>query len=217
MLRSAWLRRAGVTVLIAGSAVGAVAMGATPQAMAASCSSTSGAAGCTVGGAATVTGGSLTVEAPATLSWSDTLSGVDQSVDAPATVEPIDATGSGTGWAVTVASTTFASTSPAASLPTTALSVNGSDVSSSSTSAPAASCDTDSTCALPTSTSDPVVYPLDVPAAATAPTPVNLYTADASTGMGSIDLAANWWLSIPASALAASYSNTISLAIVSGP
>jgi len=62
-----------------------------------------------------------------------------------------------------------------------------------------------------------VIYPLSVPAAATAPTPVNLYTADAATGIGGVNLASDWWLFVPGNAYAGDYTNTITLAIASGP
>jgi hypothetical protein len=179
------------------------------------CSPSVGAVTCTIGGAASLTGGSLTIEAPGTLSWSTTLTGVDNSLDAPATLTPIDATGSGLGWATTVTSTTF--TAGSETLLTTALTVNGSATLAGSTTAPMSSCVAMTTCTLPTSITSPVIYPLSVPAAATAPTPVNLYTADAATGIGGVNLASDWWLFVPGNAYAGDYTNTITLAIASGP
>jgi hypothetical protein len=210
-----WLRR---SLHAAGISIGMLSLftGVTlAPAFASACSSST--ASCSVSGNATLTAGSLALAAPASISWSATLNGSDQSVGAAATLEPIDATGSGDGWAVTVTSTSFMSASPAATLPTSALSVNGSDSSQSGTSAPGGTCASGSSCTLPSETSAPVTYPLSVPAGSSEPTPVDLYTAKASTGEGAVNLASDWWLSIPGSALAATYTSTISLAIVSGP
>jgi hypothetical protein len=46
---------------------------------------------------------------------------------------------------------------------------------------------------------------------------VPLYTADATTGMGAVNLASDWWLTVPTAAKAGTYTNTITLSIVSGP
>ncbi|MGA2037257.1 MAG: hypothetical protein ABSH04_06710 [Acidimicrobiales bacterium] len=62
-----------------------------------------------------------------------------------------------------------------------------------------------------------MTYPLTVPAATTAPAAVPLYTADATTGMGAVNLASDWWLTVPTAAKAGTYTNTITLSIVSGP
>jgi len=42
-------------------------------------------------------------------------------------------------------------------------------------------------------------------------------TADVGTGMGPVELATDWWLSVPANAYAGTYTATITLAAVSGP
>jgi hypothetical protein len=62
-----------------------------------------------------------------------------------------------------------------------------------------------------------VTYPLTVPAAATPPAAVPLYTADATTGIGAVNLASDWWLTIPSTAKTGTYTDTITLSIVSGP
>lgn len=205
--RTAAVAVAATLIPIGGLAVAGGVAGAS------TCSPTTGAASCTVSGTATITGGSLQVQAPATLSWAATLNGTAQSVNDAAVIEPVDATGSGSGWDLEVTSTQF--TTGTDTLPTSALTVNGSASNQTSTTAPVASCV--STCTLPTSTTAPVTYPLTVPAASTAPTAVALYTADAATGEGAVDLASDWWLTIPATANAGTYTNTITLSIVSGP
>ncbi len=201
--------------LAAALGAAALALVLPASAGAAACSPTTGAASCTISGTATITGGSLTVEAPATMSWAATLTGFTVYADQAATLEPIDATGSSSGWDATVTSTTF--TTGAKTLPTTALSVNGSGAAQSATSAPTASCAAGSSCVLPTQTTSPVTYPLTVPAGASAPTAVPLYTADASSGEGAVDLDSDWWLTVPSAAATGSYTNTITLAINSGP
>ena len=202
---------------IIGAALCALAFSAaaTTSASAAACSPTTGATSCTIAGSATLSAGSLTIEAPATLSWAATLSGYNQYVDDAATLTPIDATGSNSGWDAEVTSTTF--TSGSHTLPNTSLTVNGSGSSQSSNSAPAASCASGSTCTTPTSTTAPVTYPMTVPANTSAPAAQPLYTADANTGEGAVNLASDWWVAIPSTATPGTYTNTITLSIVSGP
>ena len=191
------------------------ALAAPASAWATACSPTTGASSCTISGSATLSAGSLTIEAPATLSWSATLSGYNQYVDDAATLTPIDATGSNSGWDAEVTSTTF--TTGSHTLPNTSLTVNGSGTSQSSNSAPAASCASGSTCTTPTSTTAPVTYPMTVPANTAAPAAQPLYTADANTGEGAVNLASDWWVAIPSTATPGTYTNTITLSIVSGP
>jgi YVTN family beta-propeller protein len=180
-----------------------------------SCSPSIGLVSCAISGGAAVSGGSLSIAAPAALSWSASLTGVTQSVDEPAALDPIDATGSGAGWQVLVTSTSFTSTSPTATLPPSALTING-DSSPGGNDPPTASCAVGSTCTTAVSAGS-VAYPLTVPAGASAPAAVGLYAANSGTGLGAVDLASDWWLTIPASATAATYTSTISLAIASGP
>ena len=187
----------------------------TTPAWASACSPSAGATSCTIAGSATLSAGSLTIEAPATLSWSATLNGFTQYVDDAATLTPIDATGSNSGWDAEVTSTTF--TNGAHTLSNTSLTVNGSNASQSSNAAPSASCDAGSSCTLPTSGTAPVTYPMTVPANTSAPAAQPLYTADANTGEGAVNLASDWWVAIPSSATPGTYTSTITFSIVSGP
>src|ERR1700761_5480035 len=100
-------------VLALGGAVGVSVVGAGP-AGAATC--VTGAA-CAVAGTATLGGGTLSLTTPSTLTWTIPLSGAAQSAadttagDQLLTVD--DATGSGSGWNVSVAATTFTSATSA--------------------------------------------------------------------------------------------------------
>ena len=113
-----------------------------------------------------------------------------------------DATGSGTGWNVTVTSTTF--TTGSKNLATTASTVTG--VTSA--------CAVSTTCTSPTNATG---YPLTVPAAAAPPTAVKLFNAAANTGLGNFTLTPTVQVAIPANTFAGTYTSTITLAVVSGP
>jgi hypothetical protein len=179
---------------------------------------------CAAAGTATLTAGALTLTAPATLTWGTTLGGVAATAVDTATADQTltvdDATGSGAGWAVSVAATQF--TSGANTLPDLGtFSVNGSISTPTVGATPGAACTTTGDCTLPTSLTDPVSYPVAVTTGA-AVTPVNIYTADALTGIGSIILGApgvpiGWWIAVPATALAGAYTSTVNLTITSGP
>jgi hypothetical protein len=157
------------------------------------------------GATVVVTAGTLSESGPATVSAGGvTLNGTDQTTTYALGLTVTDARGNGGGWNLTITSTTF--TTGTHSLPTTASSIGA---------APTVSCVSGSTCTNPTSSG--ITYPLLVPAAATAPTPVKLFNAAANTGMGSFTITPTVTISIPANTFAGTYSSTVSVAIVSGP
>ena len=152
-----------------------------------------------------ITGGTLTETMAAPTMQAATLNGTDTSLTLTMPITVDDATGSGTGWNVTITSTQFTTGGGTPhTLATTAASV----------SAIAAACAAGSTCTLPTNA---ITYPLTIPAAATAPTAVKLYNAAANTGMGKVTLTPTIAVSLPANSYAGTYSSTITMAIVSGP
>jgi hypothetical protein len=58
--------------------------------------------------------------------------------------------------------------------------------------------------------------------AATSPTAVTIFDDAALTGLGSITVGVGanpvgWWLNVPASAIAGTYTSTVTLEIISGP
>src|SRR5579859_2569648 len=103
--RTARLAGAGVLVL------GAIAGLALSGAGAASAGTCTAPAACTATGTANLGAGTLSLTAPDTLSWTATLNGsAQQLVDtADQTLTVDDATGSASGWSLTVAATTFTS------------------------------------------------------------------------------------------------------------
>ena len=183
---------------------------------------------CTLTGTATVTAGPLNLTSPAALDWATTLNGLDQQLAdmtaAQQTYLVDDATGSGAGWHVTVSASTFSSVSPAATLPDTAtFSTNGSLTSETASSYPTAACSPEAACMLPAHVTAPMTNPVLVTTAA-SPTPYTIYDAEAGSGMGSITIggpsAANpvgWWVNVPADAMAATYTSTITLEVISAP
>ena len=172
---------------------------------------------CTLTGTLGVTAGSLELTSPSSMTWSETLNGLDQDVvdttagDQEYTVS--DATGSGAGWHVTMSATTF--TNGTHTFPNTGtFSTNGSTSSLSATTAPTAAC-SGGTCTLPSNTE---TYPVAITTAGTSPTASTIYDTAAGSGLGPVLISGiGWWLDVPASAWAGSYTSTVTMEVVSGP
>jgi hypothetical protein len=249
MTRKRSVHLLGACVLLGGGIAMPVLLGAV-GAQAAPCgTATAAGQACPVAGSAVIDAGVLSLTPPAGLTWGGGVTGVDQTlVDTTAGDETYavnDATGSGSGWAVTITATTFtnlaslATTQPA--LPDTGTLETGGDTTTggeASADIPTAACVTGTTCTLPTNT---IGFPVPITTApsggtlppstiynAEAPTAVGVLPAVASSGLGSIviggvgtDIAplnpVAWWLNVPANTLAGTYSSTITLAVVSGP
>jgi WxL domain surface cell wall-binding len=227
------MRRAGrllvVSVLLAGG-LGVPALLAAGPARATACGTPlADGVPCTLTGTATVAAGPLNLTSPAALGWAATLDGMDQQLAditaAQQTYLVDDATGSGAGWHVTVSASTFSSASPVAALPDTAtFSTNGSVTSESASSYPTAACTPGATCTLPAHVTAPTTYPVLVSTAAAAPPAYTIYDADAGSGMGSVTIGGagaadpvGWWVNVPADALAATYTSTITLEVIAAP
>jgi hypothetical protein len=170
--------------------------------------------------------GPLDLTSPGSLGWAATLNGANQSaVDGTAadqqfTVDDETATGPTTaaGWHITVAAVTFTSGSHTLANSGT-LALTGSLTSVTATTGPSVSCVV--SCTPPGNTT---TYPVAITTAASAPTPATVFDAPVKTGLGPVLIgghsAANpvgWWVSIPASARAGSYTSTVTVAVVSGP
>ena len=170
--------------------------------------------------------GGLVVSAPSSLSWSGTLTGGDQAIpDADAAAEQLsvnDQTDSGGGWHVTVSATSFTNGAghslPAAGV----LQVAGSVTSEGLPTAPTASCQGTLICTLPDDSS--VSYPVAITSAAQSPAAATVYAASAGTGVGPVSIGGagtsnplGWWLNVPGTALAGTYTATVTISVVSGP
>ena len=165
--------------------------------------------------------GTLTLASPSSLAWAAEQNGTNQSsvneVPADQKLTVNDSTGTGSGWDVTVSATTFSSGSH--TLPDTGrLEFNGS-TSSLTGAAPSAACV--GSCVLPV---DTTTYPVAIDTAASSPDAFTLYDASAGTGTGVVALGGpsathpiGWWIQVPASAYAGSYTSTLTLTLVSGP
>ena len=165
--------------------------------------------------------GTLTLASPGSLAWATRENGLNQSsvagepADQQLTVN--DSTGTGSGWDVTVSATTFSSGSH--TLPDTGrLEFNGS-TSSLTGAAPSAACV--GSCVPPV---DTTTYPVAIDTAASSPDAFTIYDASAGTGTGVVALGSpsathpiGWWIQVPASAYAGSYTSTLTLTLVSGP
>jgi hypothetical protein len=178
-----------VCALLGGT--GAAVLLAAGPASAADCATT-GAASCTADGSAGISAGFLTLVAPASLTWADTLSGVNQTaVDTTDTSFVVnDATASGAGWNVTAAAT--------------------------------ANCSAGSTCTEPDNTALAAAYPIAIPTgAALAGIPIYDAALASGLGSITIGApganAVGWWIAIPSTTVPGTYLSTVTLDIVSGP
>lgn len=174
---------------------------------------------CAITGTLTLTGGTLAFTTPQTLSWAGNAGSAQSLVDMNSADQQItvnDATGTGDGWHLTVSATTFTTTVGSHTLADTGtFSLAGSTSSATSTSAPAATCVVANACTLPTNST---TFPVAITTAPSTPTAVNIYDTAVNTGLGNIQLAnLGWWLAIPATAYAGSYTSTITVSIASGP
>ena len=165
--------------------------------------------------------GTLTLASPSSLAWAAVQNGTNQSsvdempADQKLTVN--DSSGTGSGWDVTVSATTFSSGSY--TLPDTGrLEFTGS-TSSLTGATPSAACV--GSCVLPV---DTTAYPVAIDTAASSPDAFTIYDASAGTGTGVVALGGSsathpigWWIQVPASAYAGSYTTTLTLTLVSGP
>jgi hypothetical protein len=164
---------------------------------------------------------SLTLTSPSSLAWAVTDSGMDQSaVDTVAADQQFtvdDATGAEAGWHITVSATTF--TDGTHTLPDTdRLELTGS-LSSLTSTTPTAACV--GSCTLP---ADTTTYPVVITTGAISPDAFTIYNATANTGVGVITVGGHnathpigWWIQVPGSALAGSYTSTLTFTLVSGP
>jgi hypothetical protein len=160
--------------------------------------------------------GPLSLTSPASLTWAATLNGTNQSafdtISGDQQFSLDDETNSGAGWHLTVAATTFTTGSRSLANSGT-FSLNGSLSSATATTAPAASCVV--SCTPP---GNVTTYPAAITTAATSPTPAFVFDAPASTGRGPALISpVGWWVAIPASTRAGSYTSMVTVAVISGP
>jgi hypothetical protein len=175
------------------AAVCAVAAGAIPV----------GVAFADTSGTAAITEGTLAMVAPAAVTFAATLSGEDQVVTADQAIDVKDNTGAGSGWHLTLTTTTF--TAGTKTLATDSVNEK---------TAPTNACDVSVTCTLASNT---VTYPVAIPAAATAPPAVTIMNAATDTGMGGQTSTHTMSLAVPGNAGAGSYSSTWTYSLVSAP
>jgi hypothetical protein len=197
---------------------------AASSAGAATCDNTTFTPSCSTSVTFRVVSGALGVTAPPSQSWSTTLKGTDQELvdtaDASFTVQ--DITGSGGGWTVTATATQFTGAgADGNTLPATGTLVYaGSGTDEASGTIPGAACAPATACVVPTTAG----LTLPAPVRQNGTTLVNLFDAEANTGMGTIVVGAlsggapaAWWVNVPAGAMADAYSSVITLAVSTGP
>jgi hypothetical protein len=108
------------------------------------------------------------------------------------------------GWHLALTSTQFSKTG-GYTLSTTATTITS----------VSAACTSGQTCVLPTNSI--TGYPLTVPAAVTAPSPVTFYNAAQGTGTGDVTVTATFLLTVPGGSASGTYTSTFSLTTFSGP
>jgi len=108
----------------------------------------------------------------------------------------------GLGWNLTITSTTL--TTGTHTLATTATQADSAT----------ASCLNGGICVAPTNTT---TYPVNVPAAATAPAAVKFASVSAGTGEGAFSMPGGFDVDVPQNSFSGSYTSTMTIAVVSGP
>jgi hypothetical protein len=152
----------------------------------------------------TLTGGELSATTNSAPTLTAALTGQDQTLTYPLPISVTDATASGAGWNLTLASTQFTTGGPGPhTLPADASRVTGAT----------AACAANVACVAPV---NGVVYPLTVSAGNNLPA-VKLFSAAANSGLGAFTITPTVSVFVPAGAYAGTYTCTLSLAIVSGP
>lgn len=155
-------------------------------------------------GEVVLTGGSLTISIPASISYSAvTIDGlVAKNSTASFNFSVTDATGSGTGWKVTMYSTVMTSGGHTITAPNHTFKATGSvALASTDTGTAATNSITAPTGAIPT----------------TALSSASLYNAAVDSGMGTSTITVNTNLNVPIATYAGTYDATITLSVVSGP
>jgi hypothetical protein len=151
-----------------------------------------------------VTGSTLSISSSATPSFSASLDSGDQTPTYTIPLTTQDTRGTGAGWNETITSTQFNTGSPNNyTLATSASSLTGVTVTNGT--------------GTNTAPTNAITYPVSVPAAATAPTPVKFFDATANTGMGKFTITPTIGVFVPQSSFAGAYTSTVTVAIVTGP
>jgi len=115
-----------------------------------------------------------------------------------------DARGSGSGWNLTITSTTFVTSNSKDKLPTNASQIIGVTLG----------CSANFTCTKPVNS---ISYPLGVPAGDKAPPPMKFFNAAVNSGLGGFNLTTMVQVNIPANAKPGTYTSTVILSVVAGP
>ena len=157
-------------------------------------------------GTITITSGTLMETGAAAPALRLTTNGIAQTAPYALAITTTDATGSGSGWNLTITSTQFKT----GATPTRTLSTAASSVTSVT-----AVCTGGQICT--TMPQNAVTYPVAVPAGNTAPTAVKFYNASAASGIGTFDISTTIQITVPANTYSGTYTSTITLAYVSGP
>lgn len=153
---------------------------------------------------AACTSGGLGLSAPSALAFpATTLTGNDEDATTTLALVGDDQSGTATGWKLTGTSTTL--TSGGNTLPTNATSITAVTRTAGT-----------GNCALPANS---VTYPVTLPAAATAPTAVKLFSAAAGSysGTGAINLSLGLKIRVPANARPGTYTSSWTFTLVTGP
>ena len=150
-------------------------------------------------------GGTLNVTTLNAPSFPVTLNGDDQTASYQAQLQIVDSRGLavGGGWHLTMTSTQYNDLPAGHTLPTTA-----STISSVTSGCHAAT----STCQIPTNAISNTNLAVPI-----SPSTTTILNAATATGLGRIDVNVNVNVGIPASTIAASYSSTLTFAVVAGP
>jgi len=147
-------------------------------------------------------GASLALSLPSGATLADRLDGTDQGITYSLPLDVTDVRGSGSGWDLTMTSTTFTTGSRS-------LAPGSSTITGVSTAcAPGGIC---------TAPANAISYPLTVPASPEAPDAAQFFDAPDATGLGRFTVTPTIAIGIPGNAYAGDYTSVVTVAAVSGP
>lgn len=183
-----------------------------------------------------MTSGHLTLTSPTSLTWVETVNGLDQQVvdvvPGDQTYQVNDARGTDVGWNVTASATTFVGSHPGTDTHTFGdpgpLWTNGSVTEAVpgtlDATTPTATCLTGSTCTVPNDAALVAAYPVNIVTTGAGVTPYSIYQAAVGSGEGTITIGGSghanpvgWWLIIPSNITQDVYTSTITLTVAAAP
>jgi hypothetical protein len=151
-----------------------------------------------------ISGSALTIATSSAPAFTASLDAGDATPSYALALSTQDTRGTGAGWNETVTSTQFTTGAPGNfTLPATASTVTGVSTAGGT--------------GANTAPADGISYPIGVPSAPSAPTPVKFFDSTTNSGMGRFTISPTVAVFVPQDSYAGTYTSTLTLGIASGP